>query len=194
MTGGTTKPARPLDDRWQEVDLGGLLGRSLLVASPEGLVALRAWGELPGAEERAAWLVRVAAPHAIEGTIAGGLVAALTAYSAGAAIEPAELPVELRGSAFHADVYRALRRVPRGAVRTYQGLASDAGSPRAMRAVGQAMAQNPLPIVVPCHRVVAAGGALGGYTGGLARKRALLALEGVSVQADRVRAGQLSLL
>ena len=192
--GGTTKPTTPLDDRWEEVDLGGLLGPSLLVASPEGLVALRAWGELPRGEERAAWLGRVAAPGAVEGPIAGELVTALTAYSAGEAIEPAELPVDLRGSAFHVHVYRALRRVPSGAVRTYRGLASDAGSPRAMRAVGQAMAQNPLPIVVPCHRVVAAGGALGGYTGGLARKRALLSLEGVSVQAERVLAGQLSLL
>jgi methylated-DNA-[protein]-cysteine S-methyltransferase len=192
--GGTTKPKRPLEDRWTEVELGGVLGRSLLVASPEGLVALRAWSDLPSLETRAAWLAQVAAPAAVEGPVADHLVLALTAYSAGEAVEPAELPVELRGSSFHAAVYRALRRVPRGAVRTYQGLAHDAGSPRAMRAVGQAMAQNPLPIVVPCHRVVAAGGALGGYTGGLARKRALLALEGVSVQMDKVLAGQLSLL
>jgi methylated-DNA-[protein]-cysteine S-methyltransferase len=194
VRGGTTKPTRPLDDRWKEVELGGVLGRSLLVASPEGLVALRAWGELPNADSLSSWLARVAAPGAVEGPIAEDLVAALRAYSAGEAVEPAELPVELRRSAFHAEVYRALRRVPRGAVRTYQGLARDAGAPRAMRAVGQAMAQNPLPIVVPCHRVVAAGGVLGGYTGGAARKRALLALEGVSVEADRVLAGQLSLL
>jgi methylated-DNA-[protein]-cysteine S-methyltransferase len=63
-----------------------------------------------------------------------------------------------------------------------------------MRAVGQAMAKNPLPLVVPCHRVIADHARLGGYTGGTDRKRALLALEGVEVDGDTVRPGQLELL
>ena len=63
-----------------------------------------------------------------------------------------------------------------------------------MRAIGMAMAHNPLPIVVPCHRVVASGLALGGFSGGLDTKRALLALEGVKVERDRVLLGQLDLL
>jgi methylated-DNA-[protein]-cysteine S-methyltransferase len=58
-------------------------------------------------------------------------------------------------------------------------VAGAAGSPRGFRAAGNALGANPLPIVVPCHRVLATGGGLGGYTGGVARKRALLALEGV---------------
>lgn len=69
--------------------------------------------------------------------------------------------------------------VPFGETVTYGGLAEMAGRPGAARAVGTAMATNPVPIVVPCHRVVAAGGSLGGYGGGLPMKRKLLALEGV---------------
>ncbi|TMJ98095.1 MAG: methylated-DNA--[protein]-cysteine S-methyltransferase [Actinobacteria bacterium] len=71
-----------------------------------------------------------------------------------------------------------LGRVPYGATATYGGLASRIGKPRAARAVGGALNQNPVPIVVPCHRVVGASGSLVGYAGGLDRKRALLALEG----------------
>ena len=71
-----------------------------------------------------------------------------------------------------------LGRVPYGATATYGGLASRIGKPRAARAVGAALNQNPVPIVVPCHRVVGASGSLVGYAGGLDRKRALLALEG----------------
>ena len=74
---------------------------------------------------------------------------------------------------------RAARSIPYGQVRSYGWLAAAAGNPRAARAAGQAMARNPLPIVVPCHRVVAADGSLGGFGGGLEMKRALLELEGV---------------
>jgi len=79
-------------------------------------------------------------------------------------------------SAFRRAVSRALRRVPYGRTVTYGELARRAGRPDAARAVGQAMARNPVPILVPCHRVVAADG-LGGFGGGLALKRRLLALE-----------------
>lgn len=79
---------------------------------------------------------------------------------------------------FAADVLRATARVPYGAVTTYRGVATAAGSPRAYRAAGNALGSNPIPIVVPCHRVVHADGGLGGYTGGLERKEFLLRLEG----------------
>ncbi|HEX2030367.1 MAG TPA: methylated-DNA--[protein]-cysteine S-methyltransferase [Actinomycetota bacterium] len=75
-------------------------------------------------------------------------------------------------------VLRATSRIPFGAVSTYRDVAGRAGSPRASRAAGNALGANPIPIVVPCHRVVHSGGGLGGYTGGLERKRFLLALEG----------------
>lgn len=75
-------------------------------------------------------------------------------------------------------VLAELRRVPYGQTATYGGLAAQIGRPRAARAVGGALNRNPVPIVVPCHRIVGASGSLVGYAGGLARKEKLLALEG----------------
>jgi methylated-DNA-[protein]-cysteine S-methyltransferase len=93
-----------------------------------------------------------------------------------------ELPLDLsKIPDFHARIYRAARKLRRGQTVTYGELAREAGSPLAARAVGQAMAKNPLPLIVPCHRVLAAGGRIGGFTapGGLGSKRHLLWLEGV---------------
>lgn len=89
-----------------------------------------------------------------------------------------DVAVRLHGTEFQKQVWQALRAVPFGATVTYGELAARAGSPRAARAIGQTMARNRLPIVVPCHRVIASGGQLGGFTGGLGVKRALLAIEG----------------
>jgi methylated-DNA-[protein]-cysteine S-methyltransferase len=75
-------------------------------------------------------------------------------------------------------VLRATARIPFGSVSTYREVAGRAGNVRAYRAAGNALGSNPIPIVVPCHRVVHSGGGLGGYTGGLERKRFLLSLEG----------------
>jgi methylated-DNA-[protein]-cysteine S-methyltransferase len=80
--------------------------------------------------------------------------------------------------AFQRRVLDELRRVPYGQVDTYGGLAARIGKPRAARAVGGALNRNPIPIVVPCHRIVGASGSLVGYAGGLARKERLLELEG----------------
>jgi methylated-DNA-[protein]-cysteine S-methyltransferase len=74
-------------------------------------------------------------------------------------------------------VLEATARIPYGSVSTYATVAGHAGNPRASRAAGNALGANPLPIVVPCHRVLRSGGALGGYTGGVERKRVLLAVE-----------------
>jgi methylated-DNA-[protein]-cysteine S-methyltransferase len=82
----------------------------------------------------------------------------------------------LRG--FTLKVLRETARIDFGELRSYADVASAAGSPRAVRAAGNALGANPLPVVVPCHRVVRTGGALGGYTGGLERKEFLLRLEG----------------
>ena len=79
---------------------------------------------------------------------------------------------------FAGRILRKTARIPFGDVRSYGQLAAHAGSPRAARAVGNALGSNPIPIVVPCHRVLHADGGLGGYSGGLDRKRYLLALEG----------------
>jgi len=80
---------------------------------------------------------------------------------------------------FTTDVLRETSRIPFGSIRTYRDVATRAGRPAAVRAAGNALGSNPIPIVVPCHRVVRTGGGLGGYTGGLERKVKLLTLEGV---------------
>ena len=89
-----------------------------------------------------------------------------------------DLPLDLRLSAgFRRSVLDQLRRIEFGATRSYAEIAAAAGSPRAVRAVGSACATNPIPVVVPCHRVVRTDGSPGGYVGGLDAKRSLLALE-----------------
>ncbi len=89
-----------------------------------------------------------------------------------------DLDVDLAGlSPFHVRVLRALRRIPYGRLTTYLRVARQAGNEKAPRAAGRAVGANPIPIVVPCHRVIASDGTLGGYGGGLDAKRRLLALE-----------------
>jgi methylated-DNA-[protein]-cysteine S-methyltransferase len=91
-----------------------------------------------------------------------------------------ELDVDLRGAApFAQQVLGELARVPYGRTTTYGTLAAKVGAPRAARAVGTVMNRNPIPIVLPCHRIIGANGSLVGYGGGLERKETLLRLEGV---------------
>lgn len=90
-------------------------------------------------------------------------------------------------SPFQQKVLRKLQEVPRGAVISYQGLGAAAGAPRGARAVGNAMHNNPVPIYLPCHRVIAAGGGLGGYGGGARRKLQLLRSEGFALGDDAVK-------
>ncbi len=92
-----------------------------------------------------------------------------------------DLPIELDGTAFQREVWLALAEIPYGKTISYAELASMVGRPSAFRAVGQANGSNPIPIVLPCHRVIASGGGIGGYGGGLDVKRRLLALEGVQI-------------
>jgi len=93
-----------------------------------------------------------------------------------------ELPIDLSATRdFAHTVLDELARVPYGELTTYGALAAKAGRPRAARAVGTVMNRNPVPIVLPCHRVVGSTGALTGYGGGLERKRALLELEGAII-------------
>jgi methylated-DNA-[protein]-cysteine S-methyltransferase len=92
-----------------------------------------------------------------------------------------DLPVDVRFESFRARVMAELGRVPYGSVTTYGALAARAGRPTAARAVGTFMNRNPIPIVLPCHRVVGANGSLVGYGGGLERKERLLQLEGASL-------------
>ena len=92
-----------------------------------------------------------------------------------------DLELDLRVAPFHEAVLHELARVPYGHLDTYGGLAAKVGRPRAARAVGTVMNRNPVPIVLPCHRIVGANGSLTGYAGGLHVKRALLELEGATL-------------
>lgn len=100
----------------------------------------------------------------------------LEAYFAGS-LQRFDLPVTLSGTPFQVEVWQTLRQIPYGETRTYAEIAAAVGNPAACRAVGMANRQNPLAIVVPCHRVIGKNGALTGYAGGLDRKWFLLELE-----------------
>ena len=89
-----------------------------------------------------------------------------------------DLPLDVRVAPFHADVLAELARVPYGRTDTYGSLAAKVGRPKAARAVGTVMNRNPIPIVLPCHRILGANGSLTGYAGGLDVKLRLLQLEG----------------
>lgn len=103
-----------------------------------------------------------------------GAASALSAYFAGNLQALAEVPVVLNGTPFQRRVWERLRAVPVGRTATYGAIASALGAPSAVRAVGAANGANPVSIIVPCHRIIGANGALVGYGGGLDRKRWLL--------------------
>jgi len=116
-------------------------------------------------------------PHAFPGG------KALIAYLNGLPADLSAVPVDPGGTPFQRAVWAAARAIPPGETRTYQEIAAAVGRPGAARAVGQALGANPVPLLVPCHRVLATGGGLGGFSGGLGLKARLLALEGVTAGA-----------
>lgn len=99
-----------------------------------------------------------------------------------------DLPLDPQGTPFQIAVWHALLSIAPGSTLSYREVASAAGQPRAVRAVGAAIARNPISIIVPCHRVVGAGGSLTGYAGGLDRKLRLLQLEGAQIGRPNDRA------
>jgi len=116
-------------------------------------------------------------PHAFPGG------KAITAYLNGLDADLSAVPIDPGGTPFQRAVWAAARAIPPGETRTYRQIADAVGRPGAARAVGQALGANPVPLLVPCHRVLAAGGGLGGFSGGLGLKARLLALEGVTIGA-----------
>ncbi|MBM7582752.1 methylated-DNA-[protein]-cysteine S-methyltransferase [Caldicoprobacter guelmensis] len=89
------------------------------------------------------------------------------------------VPVDIEGTPFQMKVWKALQSIPYGQVQSYKEIAEKIGHPKAPRAVGRACGANPVPIIIPCHRVVAASGKLGGFSGGIEIKKVLLNLEGI---------------
>lgn len=108
----------------------------------------------------------------------GGMTKAMSAYFKGDIAVIDTLPVETTGTPFQRSVWLALRKIRQGTTISYAELALRIGSPRAVRAAGLANGQNPISIVVPCHRVIGSNGTLTGYGGGLPRKKWLLEHEG----------------
>ena len=157
--------------------MGSPFGPLMLVATPTGLCRVGLPGE--GREALEEWLARWVGPEPMEENPAAlaAAVAQLREYFSRLRRE-FDLPLDLRGTPFQQQVWRELRKVPYGQTVSYGELARRVGRPGAARAVGQAVGANPIPIIVPCHRVVGADGSLVGYGGGLEIKSALLRLEG----------------
>jgi methylated-DNA-[protein]-cysteine S-methyltransferase len=150
------------------------VGPLLLAASEKGLRCLQFdGGKLPQAARDEVWIESRAAlrPYSQQ----------LRAYFRGE-LREFTCRLDLEGTAFQKQCWEALRAIPYGATCSYADLARKIGRPRAFRAVGQANHRNPVAIIVPCHRVVGAGGSLTGYGGGLPTKEKLLRLEGASPQ------------
>jgi O-6-methylguanine DNA methyltransferase len=151
-----------------------------IAASPAGLVrvVLPQAAEAQVAEELQAEFGPPTPEEALPSALRD-LRARLIAYFQGQAVAFDDPLDPSLGTPFYRRVWEELRTVPRGRVVTYAELARRAGKPRAARAVGQAMARNPCPVVVPCHRVVGSDGSLVGYGGGIDLKAHMLGLEGV---------------
>lgn len=113
----------------------------------------------------------------------GEAISQLEAYFAGE-LREFELPMRLDGTPFQRTVWQQLQLIPYGETRTYGQLAEALGKPNASRAVGLANGKNPIGVIVPCHRVIGAGGSLTGYGGGLDRKQRLLAFEGATPRKE----------
>lgn len=159
-------------------------GPLLLAATPRGLVRVGLPAQDPDLvlEELAARI----SPRVLEAPAAlDGPRRELEDYFEGRRRE-FDLALDRQLSAgFQLAVQRQIGRIPFGKTRTYAEIARRAGNERAVRAAGTACGRNPLPLVVPCHRVLRSGGGLGGYAGGLAMKEALLALEGALDESSR---------
>jgi len=155
------------------------IGRLLVVQGPRGLVRI-GFAEEPEDAVLAQVAGRLGPRLVASDRELGPVRDALSAYLEGEG-DRLDLPVDLEmvAAPFRRHVLETLHReVGRGEVVTYGALAERSGNPRAARAVGTACARNPVPLVVPCHRVLPGSGGIGAYGGGVARKRVLLALEG----------------
>lgn len=148
------------------------LGEIVLVAGDDGLEQLTFTGQ------RHDRPIPAGSRHDPDAQILRNATEQLGAYLAGE-LRTFELPLAPAGTAFQQSVWMALRDIPFGASTSYGAIAAALPTPSAARAVGTAVGRNPIGIIVPCHRVLGASGALTGYAGGLERKRHLLELEGL---------------
>lgn len=170
----------------ERVEIESPVGRVAGYAREGRLCAVEVGDDGKAAARTEAWLARrFGAVDVVEGD-GSGAGAALADYFDGDLTALDRVPVDPGGTAFQHRVWQALRSIPVGETRSYSDIAAAVGSPGAVRAVGSANGANPVGIVIPCHRVVRADGTIGGYAGGLDRKRALLTHEGVTAWSDPV--------
>lgn len=155
------------------------VGEVLLVTDAEGAVRALDFADY---EDRMMRLLRRHSPEAVleSGRAPGPVRAAVEAYFGGDVHALDRVKTATGGTDFQRTVWAALRAIPAGETRSYGQLAAAIGKPKAVRAAGLANGQNPIAVIVPCHRVIGANGTLTGYAGGLERKRWLLAHEGVA--------------
>lgn len=171
-------------ERVASLELASPIGRLRLAATPAGLVRVALPG---GAGSFAGWLAR-ALPDAERVSGLELLERArgeLVEYFEGSRRQ-FEVPLDLRGTLFQREVWSALQKIPFGETRSYAQVSRAVARPRAYRAVGLASGANPVALIVPCHRVIAADGRLGGYGGGVETKRWLLAFEQSSARGPRL--------
>lgn len=156
------------------------VGEVLLVTDAEGAVRALDFADY---EARMTRLLARHAPGAVvkAGRAPEAVRQAVEAYFSGDVRALDKVMVKTGGTDFQRTVWKALRAIPAGETRSYGQLAAAIGSPKAVRAAGLANGQNPVAVIVPCHRVIGANGTLTGYAGGLERKRWLLRHEGVVV-------------
>ncbi|HMI39736.1 MAG TPA: methylated-DNA--[protein]-cysteine S-methyltransferase [Sphingomicrobium sp.] len=149
------------------------LGQMLVAATPKGICRLT-FDEDEAALHRRFPNAKILPADAAMASLIGGVLQAIEVPSA-----MPDLPIDVAGTAFQEAVWSELRKIPVGETRSYADIAAAVGQPKATRAVGTANGSNPVAVLVPCHRVIRSDGTLGGYAGGLDRKRKLLAAEGV---------------
>ena len=159
------------------------VGQVLLVTDADGAVRALDFHDF---EPR---MMRLLARHCgafelVAGKAPAAVRNAVLAYFSGNATALDGVQTRTGGTAFQQAVWAALRAIPAGQTRTYGQIAQAIGSPRAVRATGMANGQNPIALIVPCHRVIGANGTLTGYAGGVERKRWLLAHEARAATAD----------
>lgn len=154
------------------------LGFALVATSDKGVCSL--WFGDDPEQLRDELRARFRNAALIEARDRDGLAAAALALIEAPA-SPISFPIDARGTPFQRRVWEALRAIPPGQTASYADVAKAIGAPAATRAVAGACAANPVAIAIPCHRVLRSDGALSGYRGGVERKRALLAREGVAV-------------
>lgn len=162
------------------------VGRIVAAATPRGLLRLAYEFDNGGVDSVLDQMAQRLSPRIVEAPARlDGVRRELDEYFDGRR-DAFDLPIDWRltRAGFTRRVLEATNRIPFGTTSTYRDIAIAAGSPKAFRAAGGALGSNPIPIVVPCHRVLASGGGLGGYTGGLERKRLLLGIEGAGPAAQ----------